>query len=175
MTLSAILFASILFASSPAATAAADLQNAPAENPAMPIKQIGVYVLPYYQAANTPDGTPIVAVAEDFDEQLASRKREDIIAVMNAIQAHPERIAPITLMVLAIRLYDTGLRDDGVFWFYVAKDRYLVMADVVTDGVKSVVGTLAKREIPHPDESSGQSWAEDQVYELYPKLSEKFA
>jgi len=34
-------------------------------------------------------------------------------------------------MVLAIRLYDTGLRDDGVFWFYVAKDRYLVMADVL--------------------------------------------
>jgi len=37
----------------------------------------------------------------------------------------------MTLMVLAIRLYDVGLRDDAVFWFYVAKDRYIVMADVL--------------------------------------------
>jgi hypothetical protein len=29
----------------------------------------------------------------------------------------------MTMMVLAIRLYDAGLRDDAVFWFYVAKDR----------------------------------------------------
>ena len=30
----------------------------------------------------------------------------------------------MTMMVLAIRLYDVGLRDDAVFWFYAAKDRY---------------------------------------------------
>jgi hypothetical protein len=37
----------------------------------------------------------------------------------------------MTLMVLAIRLYDVGLRDDAVFWFYVAKNRYLTLEDVV--------------------------------------------
>jgi hypothetical protein len=35
------------------------------------------------------------------------------------------------MMVLAIRLYDVGLRDDAVFWFYVAKDRYIVMSEVL--------------------------------------------
>jgi hypothetical protein len=35
------------------------------------------------------------------------------------------------MMVLAIRLYDAGLRDDSVFWFYVAKDRYIVMSEVL--------------------------------------------
>ena len=36
----------------------------------------------------------------------------------------------MTLMALAIRLYDIGLRDDAVFWFYAAKDRYLTLAGV---------------------------------------------
>ena len=35
-------------------------------------------------------------------------------------------------MVLAIRLYDVGLRDDAVFWFYAARDRYATM-DAVLD------------------------------------------
>jgi hypothetical protein len=96
-----------------------------------PVKQIGVYVLPYYQSAQTPGGKPGVAVAKAFDAQLASNKREDIVAVRDAIQTQPERITPMTLMVLAIRLYDIGLRDDSVFWFYVAKNRYLTMADVL--------------------------------------------
>ncbi len=96
-----------------------------------PIKQIGVYVLPYYQAAQKPEGRPSIAVAKAFDAQLASNKQEDILAVRDAIQTQPERITPMTLMVLAIRLYDVGLRDEGVFWFYVAKDRYLTMADVL--------------------------------------------
>src|SRR5271169_5712053 len=37
----------------------------------------------------------------------------------------------MTLMVLAIRFYDVGLRDDAVFWFYAAKDRYIVMSEVL--------------------------------------------
>ena len=36
----------------------------------------------------------------------------------------------MTLMVLAIRLYDVGLRDDAVFWFYAAKNRYFTLAGV---------------------------------------------
>jgi hypothetical protein len=37
----------------------------------------------------------------------------------------------MTLMVLAIRLYDVGLRDDAVFWFYAAQARYIVMSEVL--------------------------------------------
>jgi hypothetical protein len=37
----------------------------------------------------------------------------------------------MAMMVLAIRLYDAGLRDDSVFWFYVAKERYIVMSEVL--------------------------------------------
>ena len=37
----------------------------------------------------------------------------------------------MAMMVLAIRLYDVGLRDDAVFWFYAAKERYIVMSEVL--------------------------------------------
>jgi hypothetical protein len=40
-------------------------------------------------------------------------------------------VTPMTLMVLAIRFYDVGLRDEAVFWFYAAKDRYIVMSEVL--------------------------------------------
>ena len=62
---------------------------------------------------------------------LASTKREDILAVRDKIVADPKLVTPMTLMVLAIRFYDVGLRDDAVFWFYAAKDRFITLADVV--------------------------------------------
>jgi len=96
-----------------------------------PVEYIDVYVLPYYEAAQSPHGRPHVAVARHFDHLLSSNKREDIAAVRDMIQAQPERITPMTLMVLAVRLYDVGLRDDSVFWFYVAKDRFITMAEVL--------------------------------------------
>ena len=117
-----------------AAAVAAAAAPVPSPNTAAmtkPVKQIDIYVTPFYESAKTLDGHPTVAVATAFDAQLSSNKREDILAVRDAIQAQSKLITPMTLMVLAIRLYDVGLRDDAVFWFYVAKDRYRTMADVV--------------------------------------------
>jgi hypothetical protein len=104
---------------------------------AEPVRHIGVYVQPYYEAARAPGGTPRVAVGSGF-EKLASNRREDILAVRDAIVAKPQLVTPMTLMVLAIRLYDVGLRDDSVFWFYAAKDRYLTLADVVDVGASGL-------------------------------------
>lgn len=98
---------------------------------AAPVEYIDVYVLPYYEAAQSKNGRPHVAVARHFDHLLSSNKRADIAAVRDMIHAQPERITPMTLMVLAIRLYDVGLRDDSVFWFYVAKDRFITLAEVL--------------------------------------------
>ncbi len=98
---------------------------------AEPVRQVGIYVQPFYAAARTPGGTPRVAVGKQFDALLSSSRQKDILAARDLIVAEPQVITPMTMMVLAIRLYDVGLRDDAVFWFYVAKERYLVMADVV--------------------------------------------
>jgi hypothetical protein len=97
---------------------------------AEPVRGIGIQVQPYYEAARTPGGTPRVAVGASF-EALASSRRADIVTLRDRIVADPGLITPMTLMVLAIRLYDVGLRDDAVFWFYAAKDRYLTLDAVV--------------------------------------------
>ena len=94
-----------------------------------PVRRIDVYVSPYYAAASEAGGTPQVSVGgAPFDQLLASNRREDILAARDRIQQQPDAITPMTLMVLAIRLYDIGERDDAVFWFYVAKHRYTTLA-----------------------------------------------
>lgn len=98
---------------------------------AEPVRHIGIYVQPFYEAAQTPDGRPKVTVGEQFNGLLSSNRREDILAARDLIAAKPAVVTPMTMMVLAIRLYDVGLRDDAVFWFYAAKERYIVMSEVL--------------------------------------------
>ena len=114
-----------------AMAAALLLTFSPAAFAAKPVRRIDVYVTPFYQSARTPDGQPQVAVGKQFNDLLASNRREDILVARDLITAKPDLVTPMTLMVLAIRFYDVGLRDDAVFWFYVAKDRTIVMSDVL--------------------------------------------
>jgi len=105
---------------------------------AAPVRQIGIYVQPYYEAARTPGGRPRVAVGQQYNALLASERREDILAARDRIAAKPGTVTPMTLMVLAIRLYDVGLRDDAVFWFYVAKERAIVISEVLDMRVRGL-------------------------------------
>jgi hypothetical protein len=98
---------------------------------AEPVRHIGIYVQPFYEAAPTPGGKPQVAVGKQYNDLLSSSRREDILAARDLVLAKPALVTPMTMMVLAIRLYDVGLRDDAVFWFYVAKERYIVMSEVL--------------------------------------------
>jgi hypothetical protein len=100
-------------------------------NTAEPVRQIGVYVQPFYEAARTPDGKPQVSVGKQYNDLLSSNRREDILAARDLIVARPGVVTPMAMMVLAIRLYDVGLRDEAVFWFYVAKERFIVMSEVL--------------------------------------------
>jgi hypothetical protein len=98
---------------------------------AEPVKHIGIYVQPYYEAPRDPEGHPRVAVYKRIDGLLASNARADIVAARDVVSANAKLTTPMAMMVLAIRLYDVGLRDDSVFWFYAAKDRYIAFAEVI--------------------------------------------
>jgi hypothetical protein len=98
---------------------------------AEPVRRIAIYVQPYYEAARTPDVPPRVSVGPTYDDLLASMKKEDIIKARDMVEADPRVVTPMTMMVLVIRLYDMGLRDDAVFWFYAAKARYITLEDVI--------------------------------------------
>ncbi len=96
-----------------------------------PVRQIGIYVLPYYQSAVDGTSAPTVGVARAYNALLASTDARDIEQARDEIGRDNAMITPMTLMVLAIRLYDVGLREQSVFWFYAAKDRYLTAAGVL--------------------------------------------
>jgi len=98
---------------------------------AEPVRHVPIYVEPFYRSAPTPDDRPQVAVGKQYNDLLSSTKREDILAARDLITGAPKLVTPMTLMVLAIRFYDVDLRDESVFWFYAAKDRFIVMSDVL--------------------------------------------
>ena len=98
---------------------------------AEPVRQVSIYVEPFYRSAPTPDARPQVGVGKQYNDLLASNNHEDILAARDLIAGAPKLVTPMTLMVLAIRLYDVGSRDEAVFWFYYAKDRYIVMSEVL--------------------------------------------
>jgi hypothetical protein len=97
---------------------------------AEPVKQVSIYVEPFYRSARTPGEAPQVHVGSRYDALLASSKREDILAARDVVTADPKTVTPMTLMVLAVRLYDVGERDEAAFWFYAAKDRMLILTEV---------------------------------------------
>lgn len=130
-TIARFLLVSAMLAGASDASVAAD-----------PVKHIAVYVEPFYRAASTPDGIPQVRTGKPFAEQLASNRLSDIQAVRDAILAKPGHVTPMTLMVLAIRFYDLGQRDEAVFWFYAAKDRYFTLLQVA-DGAPQLQESAA--------------------------------
>ena len=75
---------------------------------AEPVRQIGIYVQPFYEAARGPGERPRVAVGSQYNDLLASSRREDILAARDLILAKQALVTPMTMMVLAIRLYDVG-------------------------------------------------------------------
>lgn len=101
-----------------------------AAHAADPERRIDIYVQPYYEAARAAGERPNVSVNKSYDALLASTRPEDVARARDAIAANNAMVTPMTLMVLAIRLYDSGYRDDAVFWFYVAKDRYYTLSEV---------------------------------------------
>ena len=110
--------------------AAAAMLAMPVANAADAVKRVAVYVLPYYESARDAGGAPTVAVAKAYDALLASPRAADVVRARDEIAKNNALLTPMTLMVLAIRLYDAGLRDDAVFWFYAAKNRYATLAGV---------------------------------------------
>jgi hypothetical protein len=107
---------------------------------AEPVRHIGIYVQPYYEAARTPGEKPLVLIGKRFDTMLSSNRREDILMARDKVIQDPKLVTPMTMMVLAIRLYDVGLRDDAVFWFYVAKDRFITLSGVVDVSAANLSG-----------------------------------
>ena len=103
------------------------------------VRYIKIDVEPYYVSSVTREGGPRIGPFIKHNEQLASKRREDIVAVRDAMAADAAGASPMALMVLAIRLYDVGLRDDAVFWFYAARDRFTTLTAVLDTDTQALI------------------------------------
>ena len=79
---------------------------APTVQAADPVKHIAIYVDPFYRAGRTPEEAPQVSTGAPHAPLLASLKPEDIVAARDLVDKNPALVTPMTMMVLAIRLYD---------------------------------------------------------------------
>lgn len=100
---------------------------------AAPVKSADFYVTPYYSA----EGGRVKALG-GIDEPLlgllASGRTADMAAAQKYVEENSATVPTVALMMLAARLYDVGQRDEAVFWFYVAKDRYSLFMRVIDTG-----------------------------------------
>lgn len=98
-------------------------------------RQIMVNVQPYYQSASAINGAPTITnIEEPLLGLLSSTKAKDILKARSYIQKNARAVDSVPMMILAIRLYDIGRRDDAVYWFYVAKYRQQIMDAVLDSG-----------------------------------------
>jgi hypothetical protein len=100
---------------------------------AEPERHISAYVLPYYQSAPAGQSAaqPQVAVNRSVDDLLSANDPKAILSAERQIEQAPQLVSPMALMVLAIRLYDTGARERAAFWYYAASDRYTTLEAVL--------------------------------------------
>ncbi len=106
---------------------------------AQPIKRIDIDVAPYYSSAQSSGAAPTVSVGSSFNSLLRAGDAQSLRTVINRLQTQGAAITPMTMMVLAIRLYDAGLRDEAAFWFYAAKDRFTTATRVLNFKASSLV------------------------------------
>ena len=84
-----------------------------------------IFVTPYYDAKG-----PVVNVGA-FSEGLKATNQEAIAKVVRQMQAERATLPAEAMYVAAIRLYDTGLRDESVQWLYRAQYRARLLTAVL--------------------------------------------
>jgi len=120
----ALWCAALVLASAPAVQSGAE----PAQRP------IEIRVPPLYDFVG-----PKVQVGA-FSEGLASKDRQRFLATVAAMKGRFGELSAESMYVASIRLYDFGMRDAAVYWFYAAQFRATLLETVA---FKSEAGARA--------------------------------
>lgn len=100
------------------------------------VTYLPIYVTPYYSGPKAAGAPPEeVAVGRQFDAGLRSTQKGDVLAIRDMIVRDNALVTPMTLFVLSARLFDAGEKQEAVFWFYAARDRYRITQAVGDPGV----------------------------------------
>ncbi|WP_297968109.1 cytochrome-c oxidase [uncultured Campylobacter sp.] len=93
------------------------------------VNSVDIYVSNLYSASG---GVPnYVRVYDAIDGLLMENNVESLQKAIKIIEDAPGLVAPSTLMTVAARAFDLGLKDEAAFWFYVGKNRFIVFTEVL--------------------------------------------
>lgn len=98
---------------------------------------IPVTVEPFYDANG-----PKVAVGK-FSDGLAAGDKKTLLKTLAAMKAEWSELPAEAMYVAAIRLYDFGLKDDAVYWFYSAQYRASLVRGLLDPDRLNAVGNPA--------------------------------
>src|SRR5262249_3349936 len=106
------------------------------ESARMPIQ-----VTPYYNSQG-----PLISVGP-LSTELTDATKDTIPALATKMKQQWETLPVEAMYVLAIRLYDLGLKDDAVFWFYAAQWRGFLYRDTIPPDMVGGLGSPAFEHI----------------------------
>jgi len=66
-----------------------------------------------------------------FSEPLATRNKASLLKTIAAMKEEWSELTPEAMYVAAIRLYDFGLKDEAVYWFYSAQYRAQLVRELL--------------------------------------------
>ena len=93
------------------------------------VNSVDIYVSNLYSASG---GMPnYVRVYDAIDGLLMENNVESLQKAIKIIEDAPGLVAPSTLMTVAARAFDLGLKDEAAFWFYAGKNRFIVFTEVL--------------------------------------------
>ena len=100
-----------------------------ADNVPQKVNSVDIYVSNLYSASG---GVPnYVRVYDAIDGLLMENNVESLQKAIKIIEDAPGLVAPSTLMTVAARAFDLGLKDEAAFWFYAGKNRFIVFTEVL--------------------------------------------
>ncbi|MFO0942419.1 MAG: hypothetical protein U0930_16905 [Pirellulales bacterium] len=94
---------------------------------------IPIYITPYYES----EGTKIKV--GEYSEKIAKADANTILALSETLKKQRDNLRLEVMFVMAIRLYDLGHKDEGVYWYYTAQYRGRLFANILD---KNKIGSL---------------------------------
>lgn len=90
-------------------------------------RTIAIYVTPWYNS------DPLTINVGEFSQKLYSSHPEELKGIAQEIHSKIATTPIEALYVLAIRLYDVGLKDDALYWYYTAQFRKNIYSRMIED------------------------------------------
>lgn len=93
-----------------------------------------IYITPYYNS------DPLQVNVGPHSEELASATAASASELATKLKQEWATLPLETMYVLAIRLYDLGLKDEAVYWFYTAQFRARLLSALLPAGTPARIG-----------------------------------